>query len=153
MRNDVPSLTRELAAETTALRMLHLPDMRTPAQKRRVMEARAGAADAAASERITMREQARAAAVAAGGQEAATPAPANASYTGSTTTDPASAMTSVGSVSGARQGLTVDVTDSSRAAGGGGAEEGPGSLSPRYATGALIFAAPPVPMPPSARRV
>lgn len=46
MRTDIPSLTRELAAETRALRMLHLPDTRTPAQKRKVMEARAAAAAA-----------------------------------------------------------------------------------------------------------
>lgn len=40
-RVEIPALTRELAAETRALRMLHLPDTRTPTQKRKDMEARA----------------------------------------------------------------------------------------------------------------
>lgn len=48
-RADIPSLTRELAAETRALRMLHLPDTRTAAQKRKVMEARAVAGGGSSS--------------------------------------------------------------------------------------------------------
>lgn len=74
VRNTLSAVTREIAGETRALRLLHQPDMRTPAQKRKDMEARAAggvsvaattaaATDAAAApKRIAAREEARVAA-------------------------------------------------------------------------------------------
>lgn len=73
VRNTLPATVRDIAAETRSLRLLHPPDLRTPAQKRKDVDAfitgSASAASiaaaaleaAAAPERIAAREQACAA--------------------------------------------------------------------------------------------
>lgn len=73
MRSSLPAATRDIAAETRALRMLHWPDMRTPAQKRKDVDAFlaggvsaiAAAADAAEAVAVPRRRAAREAALAA----------------------------------------------------------------------------------------
>lgn len=67
VRNTLCAVTRDIAAETRALRMLHWPDMRTPAQKRKDVEALAAggmsaiaaAADAAEAVAVPKRRAAR----------------------------------------------------------------------------------------------
>ena len=41
VRNTLAAVIRDVASETRALRLLHAPDMRTPAQRRKDVEARA----------------------------------------------------------------------------------------------------------------
>lgn len=74
LRTGLPAATREISAETRAIRLLHPPDLRTPAQRRKDLEAHAAggvsiaetAAEAlemaAIPARVTAREQALAAA-------------------------------------------------------------------------------------------
>lgn len=153
MRTDILSLTRELAAETRALRMLHLPDTRTAAQKRRDMEARAastwsaGAASSLAPggtlERVGSRDNSRALAV--GAHAVAGAGSSSVGHQESAGSDDLVAPSSVTPESNGGAGVAIggahtaeatrrviggDVHASSRA-GGHANGEGPGSLSPR----------------------
>lgn len=73
IRNTLCAVTRDIASETRALRMLHWPDLRTPAQKRKDVEALAAggtsaiaaAADAAEAAAVPKRRAARNQALAA----------------------------------------------------------------------------------------
>lgn len=144
VRSDALSLTRELAAETRALRMLHLPDTRTAAQKRRDLEARAAStwsagasansATAGTSEPTTAREMhvGMPMGSAVGRQDASSSGDASGATTVKTESGaaPSTAVGSVGATGAARQGLALDVAGSPRAE--ETVEEGPRSLSPRY---------------------
>lgn len=133
MRSDTLSLTRELAAETRALRMLHLPDTRTAAQKRRVMEARAASAWSAGA------SSSNAAALAAGATALGRPDSSSAedNVGGTLAATEATAGASVvtaGGAAGAGAGAGVGAASPETAGStrkGEAAEEGPGSLSPR----------------------